>query len=95
MRDKTECKCSAMTFIGCFITALIMAYALSHFVNIAQATTAMDGVRVALCAWLGFIATTQFCPVLWAGKSLKLYFVDTAFKLVVFAIWGAVFGVWQ
>lgn len=94
-KDKKDCKCCAKGFIGCFIVSFIMAYALGYFINMAQVGNAMDGIKVGLTAWLGFIATTQFSPVLWCGKSLKHYFIDTSFKLVIFAIWGAIFGLWQ
>ncbi len=92
---KEECSsCSWTCYLGCFITALVMGYVMSHFVTSMGAMDAMSGAKVGFWAWLGFIATTCFSAVLWAKKPLKVYFVDVGFYLVVLLLMGAVFAVW-
>jgi len=93
-KDK-ECKPSTKCYVGCLIVAFIAAYVLGCFINMSQAMTTGEGIKVALLAWLGFSATTQFSSVLWGKKHLKAYFIDAGFTLVMFIIWGAILTNWR
>ena len=94
-KGKTECTPTTKCYIGCLITAFITAYVLGYFINMAGAVTTGEGIKVALLAWLGFIATTMYSGVLWGKKPLKVYLVDAGFMFVMFIIWGAVFTNWR
>lgn len=77
-----------------FLTMLIMAYVLAHFVDYAAATTAAAGATVGALAWLGFVATVTAGSVLWEGKPTKLYALNNAYQLVSLAAMGAILAVW-
>jgi hypothetical protein len=94
--EKTKkCESTPGRYIGCFILAFIMAYVLAHFINVSQATTALAGLKVALCAWVGFILTAQLTGLIWCRMSAKLFYVVGGFKLVNFVIWGLCLGAWH
>jgi len=94
-KESECCKASTGTYIACFIQAFVMAFILGYFINAFQPQMASEGMKLGITAWLGFIATTQLCPVIWGKHSLKNFFIDAGFKFVVFAIWGAAFAVWH
>ena len=73
-----------------FITSLVMAYVLAHFVVYAGATTAMEGAQTGFWVWLGFVATIALGSVLWEGKPIKLYYLNAAYHLVNLAVMGAI-----
>ncbi len=84
----------AQAMIGGFITTLVMSYILAHFVDYTQAATIMDGVVAGFWIWLGFIATIQLGSVLWEGKPVKLYLINTLHYLVVLVVMGAILTAW-
>lgn len=91
-----ECKKgmkSAMA--GAFVVGLVMAFVLAHFINVSNATTALDGAKVGFWAWLGFGATIPFSAVLWEKKPLNLYFIHTLCILVGLLAMGALLGAWR
>ena len=80
--------------IGGFISTLIMSYILAHFIDYAQAATFADGAVAGTWLWLGFIATVQLGSVLWGGKPVKLYAINTLHYLVALIIMGGILAVW-
>src|SRR5215208_4105593 len=47
-----------------FVTSLVLAYVLAHFVKFTGAETAWGGVQTGFWLWLGFVATTNLETVL-------------------------------
>ena len=80
--------------IGGFISTLLMAYILAHFVDYVQAKTIVEGIEAGFWIWLGFIATVQIGMVLWEGKPFKLFALNTLHYLVTLATMGAILAVW-
>jgi len=81
------------TMFAAFITTVVMAYVLAYFIALLGATTAGAGMKVAFWLWLGFLATSQLGTVLWDGKPLKLYYINTAHYLVGLLVMGAILAV--
>ncbi len=77
-----------------FIVALVMSYVLAYFVGFLGATTFVAGAMLGFWFWLGFLATTQINPVLWAGQPFTLYLLHTAHYLVALAVMGGILAVW-
>lgn len=77
------------------VGALVMAYVLSHFVQLGGNASATDGAMVGFWAWLGFIATTTLSSVLWEQKSWNLYFLNNGYYLVLLLINGALLTAWK
>ncbi|HXF29296.1 MAG TPA: DUF1761 domain-containing protein [Chlamydiales bacterium] len=94
-KEGESCKASPACYVVSFIQAFIMAFVLGYFINAFAPQVASEGMKLGLTAWVGFIATTELCPVIWGKQSIKTYLIDAGFMLVIFAIWGTVFAVWH
>ncbi|MFT7184288.1 MAG: hypothetical protein ACI9QC_000626 [Oceanicoccus sp.] len=76
------------------LTSVVAAYVMAHFVVITEATDAAAGAQLGFWIWLGFIATTQFGPVIWERRSPKLFFIGTSNMLVTSLAMGIILAVW-
>lgn len=86
MKKKGVAKSYILNFIATLIMAYIFAYMLIQF----NAKDLLDGMQAAFLIWLGFIAMPSIGGVLWEGKPLKLYCINTIYYLVMLAIMAAV-----
>lgn len=77
-----------------FLASLITAYVLAHFVDFAQAETISGGVQTGFWAWLGFVLTTSLSGFIWAGRPMKLYYLENGSHLITLAVMGAILAVW-
>jgi hypothetical protein len=72
------------------IAAGIMAYMFSYTLFFVRSTTGMGGVMPALesgfWTWLGFMVPLCVAPVVWEGKSWKLFFIHAGYWLVLLSI---------
>lgn len=77
-----------------FLSSLVMAYALAHFVWYAApgSVTLLVGVKTAVWGWLGFIATYAGSKFLFSAQKqpVKLLMIDTGYYLVTLVIMGAI-----
>ena len=78
-----------------FLTSLIMGYVLAHFVAYVGAKTIADGAVLGFWLWIGFFATTQLGMVLWEGKPVKLYILNTLHYLVTLIVMASILAVWR
>ena len=76
-------------YIGEFLICLVIAFVLALFIEVSQAEEVVEGITVAIWAWLGFIVTTHLSAVIWGHKPLKAYFIHVGFLLVGFIAMGA------
>ncbi len=77
-----------------FITTLVTAYVLAIIVQIANAVTVSEGMRVAFWVWLGFYATTQMGAVLWENRSWSHYKFNTTHSLISLLLMGGILASW-
>ncbi len=94
MAEKKKKQNMPMTFGIMFIGTLVMAYVLAHIVSYTQAKTVLEGAQAGFWVWLGFVAPTMLSAVLFSGKSVKLYIIDTAHVLVGLLVMGAILAAW-
>ena len=89
----------AQTYVLMFISSLIMAYVLAHFIWYAApgSNTLFISIKTALWAWVGFIATVSTSKYLFSPdrKSLKLLFIETGFYLVSLVVMGVIFFIFK
>jgi hypothetical protein len=80
-----EAKNKNMTtsYVVNFIAALVMAYVLSNSFAARPLLDLGGALWVASWIWIGFIATVMLSSVLWDGKPIKLYWINSLFYLVV------------
>lgn len=78
---------------GCnFLLGLGLAYFLAFFDSILQVTSVGDAMFSALTIWLGFVVPVQLFPVIWQNRSLKVFFIETAFMLLSLLVMGGIIG---
>ena len=78
-----------------FVSSLVLAYVLAHFLRFARAENARDGVRTAFWLWLGFVITSTLETVLFENRALGLYLISNGYHLVGFLLMGALLAAWK
>lgn len=75
-----------------FVASLVMAYALAHFMwfTAPGSIDLMIGIKTALWAWVGFVATTTVSLYLYSPekKPMKLFWIDTGYYLATLLAMG-------
>ncbi len=74
------------------LVSLVTAYFIAFIEGYLGVTTVSDGMFFGFCFWLGFVATTQISHVIWGGKSMKFFILNTGSKLVSFLVMGGLIG---
>lgn len=82
------------TYALAFVSSLVMAYVLAHFVDYAMASSLADGAMAGFWVWLGFVATVSLSSVLWDCKPWKLYFINVGYHLVQLVVMGEILTLW-
>jgi hypothetical protein len=90
-------KMSAGMFVPPLIAALVSSFVLAWFLHALNVTTLYGGIWIGFLAWLGFTTTAQVLNswVFSNGLPKQVYFINTAYHLVVFCIMGAILAVWR
>lgn len=93
--DKSKKKSMMTSMISGLIAQIVMAWVLAMFISATGGFGAVEGVLSAFWIWLGFVATISLGSVLWEGKSVTLFLVNSLHWLVALAIQGAIIGAWM
>lgn len=83
------------TYSIMFVNALVTGYVMAMLVRVTNAMTIDMGAVLGFWIWLGFVATSSLNGVLFEQKSLKGYFINAGYYLVVLVIVGAMMAVWR
>ena len=77
-----------------FVSSLVMAYVLAHFIWYAApgSLTLFIAVKTAVWAWIGFVATSAFSKFLFnvEKKPWSLFAIETGYYLVTLIVMGAI-----
>ncbi len=76
------------------VSALVMAYVLTHIVYYTGATTISGGMQAGFWVWLGFVATTSLGDVIFVGRPRDLYLINVGYHLVTLLAMGSILAVW-
>lgn len=71
-----------------FAPSFATAFFIDFFQRHLGVTTVTDGMYVAFCFWLGFVAPTQFSSVLWGRGSWKLFSINGGYRLLAYLVMG-------
>jgi hypothetical protein len=78
-----------------FVSSLVLAYVLAHFVKFTGAETVRTGMLTGFWLFLGFVLTTNLETVIFEGRPLGLYLINNGYHLVGFLGMGALLAVWR
>lgn len=85
----------SQTYAAMFISSLVMAYVLAHFVWYAApgSLTLFISIKTALWAWIGFVGPVSMTKFLFSPerKPIKLLFIETAYHLASLIMMGVIF----
>ncbi len=74
------------------LLSLLSAYILGFFIVFLGVTTVSDGMFVGFLIWLGFILTTLLSGVIWSHKPVKLFLIDSCYRLLGTLVMGGILG---
>ena len=77
------------------VAGLLTAFVLGKIISVAGAATAVDGLKIGMVVWLGFVTTVQFTNALFSRQRNKLYLINTGYQLVCYLVMGAILGAWR
>ncbi|EFK95794.1 conserved hypothetical protein, membrane [sediment metagenome] len=87
------------TYIIMFISSLVMAYALAHFIWYAApgSLTLFISIKTAVWAWVGFAVTVGLTKYLYSPdkKPLKLFYIEIGYHLVSLVFMGIIFYIFR
>lgn len=78
-----------------FITTVLFAYVLAHFIALANAVDWLSALGVGFWVWLGFVLTTLAGGWLWEGKTPKLFLFNAAYQFISIELMAAIIGLWR
>ncbi len=82
---ETRKKYMPLLALSAFVAALFMAFisanAIDHFRDSWGMLDAQDALNLALLAWSAFVVPILLGPVLWEGRSLKLFAINAGYWL--------------
>ena len=85
----------AKTYGTAFISHLIIAYVLARVLGYVGAVTIVEYLRIAFLCWIGFTGATMTINYLFERKTMKLFFINSFYHLVVFLIFGVILNLWM
>lgn len=92
----SQAKMAPMYFIS-FVLSLVMAYVLTHVIAMSENFFGYDrlmtGLTSAFWMWLGFIMPVQATDVLFGGRKMALFAINTGFQLASVLAMGIVIAV--
>lgn len=77
------------------VAHIFMALVLAYLISLTNASTVLEGVRISLSAWFGFIFLTMFINSLFARKTFRLVAIDSGYQLVNMILFGIILILWR
>lgn len=83
------------TYAFSFITYVIMAMVIALLMGLTGGSTAIQGVVLAVLAWLGFGFTIGLNTNLYSAKPAAAFMIDAGYQFVHVIVMGAIIGAWR
>jgi len=88
-------KSAGPSYFMSLIASLLAAFVLGKLIAVAGFSTPVDGLKIGLVVWLGFVTTVQFTNALFSRQPFRLYMINTGYQFVCYAVMGAILGAWR
>ena len=85
---------SARPFVISFFTALLTAIVLAWLLMATGMSGAFEGAMLGLITGIGFIATAMASDSAFCGWSLKLFLIQSGYRVLYSILMGAILGAW-
>ncbi|MEK6782401.1 MAG: DUF1761 domain-containing protein [Bacteroidota bacterium] len=94
---KTMLKGMALTIVGTFLFAWVLAFYLAGWQYIPGAkemSPLVTGINSAISVWIGFFVPVQLSRVVWEKHSWKLFFINSGYHLVATGVVALILSYW-
>jgi surface polysaccharide O-acyltransferase-like enzyme len=88
-------KSAAPSYFISLIASILAAFVLGKLITVSGFSNAVDGLKIGLVVWLGFVTTVQFTNALFSRQRNRLYMINTGYQLVSYVVMGAIMGAWR
>jgi len=88
-------KSAGPSYAMSFVASILTAFVLGKIIAVSGTAGAIDGLKIGLVVWLGFVTTVQFTNALFSRQRNKLYMINTGYQLVCYVAMGAILGAWR
>ena len=95
---KAMLKGMALTFIGAFFFAWVLAFYLAGWQYIPGAKEMnpfVTGINSAISVWIGFFVPVHLSRVVWEKHSWKLFFINSGYHLVATGVVALILSYWK
>ena len=86
---------SATPFVVSFFTALLTALVLAGLIRSLGITGMIDGMLLGLITGVGFIAAAMASDTAFCGWGMRLFLIQSGYRVSYSIVMGAVLGAWQ
>jgi hypothetical protein len=83
------------TYAFSFITYLIMAMVIALLMGLTGGNSVVQGIVIAVLAWLGFGFTIGLNSNLFSDKPATAFMIDAGYQFVHVIVMGAIIGAWR
>ena len=88
-------KSAGPSYAMSLVASVLAAFVLGKLIAVSGSVTAVDGLKIGLVVWLGFVTTVQFTNALFSRQRNRLYMINTGYQLVCYVVMGAILGAWR
>jgi hypothetical protein len=88
-------KSAGPSYAMSLVASVLAAFVLGKLIAVSGSVTAVDGLKIGLVVWLGFVTTVQFTNALFSRQRNRLYMINTGYQLVCYVAMGAILGAWR
>jgi hypothetical protein len=92
---KQELKPARQWIVAGIIGHQLIALALAVVIYLANATTVLEGIAVAIIICLGFVVTLEIGELIWEKIPFKLFAIRIGNHFVALSVAGAILAVWR
>jgi hypothetical protein len=78
-----------------FVGAIVQAVVLAVVIKSLSASTALEGFKVGLVLWAGFVAATSIGDALYSRRGWGFWWLNASFFLIVMLVNSIIFSVWK
>lgn len=94
---KTMLKGMALTFVGTFLFAWVLAFYLAgwqYIPGVKEMKPFVTGINSAISVWFGFFVPVQLSRVVWEKRSWRLFFINSGYHFIASVIVALILSCW-
>jgi hypothetical protein len=86
---------AARTYAIALVGAFLVSYVMARILVWRGVDSFALGAGIGAAVWLGFVIATSVNTVLFEGRSMRVFAINSAHYLVAFVVTGGILGAWR